>query len=94
MISREQYDALMDVMRDRKRAFQVTFKRGMAQDFVLRDLMKFCRARESTFHPDPRMHAVLEGRREVWLRIQNYLGLTEEELIAIYMRDPNKGEVK
>lgn len=47
---------------------------------VLADLAKFCRAQESTFHPDPRVHAVAEGRREVWLRIQQHLNLSEQDL--------------
>jgi hypothetical protein len=47
---------------------------------VLADLAKFCRAQESTFHPDARVHAVAEGRREVWLRIQQHLNLSDEDL--------------
>jgi len=42
---------------------------------VLADLARFCRANESTFHADPRTHALLEGRREVWLRICGFLGV-------------------
>lgn len=53
-------------------------------DAVLRDLAKFCRADQTTFHTDPRLHAVLEGRREVWLRIQHHLQLTPEQLYALY----------
>ena len=51
---------------------------------VLADLAKFCRARESTFHADPRVHALAEGRREVWLRIAQHLNLTEEDLWRAY----------
>lgn len=51
---------------------------------LLEDLAKFCRAHETTFHPDPRVNSVLEGRREVWLRIQNHLNLTQEELWKIH----------
>jgi hypothetical protein len=40
---------------------------------ALLDLAEFCRANESCFHEDPRMHAALEGRREVWLRIQEHI---------------------
>ena len=47
---------------------------------VLRDLASFCRANESTFHEDARLHAVAEGRREVWLRIQNHLNLSPADL--------------
>lgn len=51
---------------------------------LLEDLAKFCRASRSTFDPDPRVHAVLEGRREVWLRIEKHLGLNPEQLLKIY----------
>jgi len=54
---------------------------------VLKDLAKFCRANETAFHKDPRAHAVLEGRREVYLRIQNYLKLTPDQLWEIYRKD-------
>lgn len=37
---------------------------------VLTDLASFCRAHDTTFHTDERTHAMLEGRREVFLRIQ------------------------
>ncbi len=50
---------------------------------VLRDLSEFCRARKSTFHEDPRMHAVLEGRREVWLRIEEHLNLSPTDLYKL-----------
>jgi hypothetical protein len=45
------------------------------------DLRRFCRAGVSTFHPDPRVHAMLEGRREVFLRIEQFSTLTTEEII-------------
>lgn len=57
---------------------------------VLKDLAKFCRAHETSFHPDPRVHAIMEGRREVWLRIQQQLQLTDEQLWELY----GKKEIK
>lgn len=51
---------------------------------VLKDLAKFCRAHESTFHPDQRVHAQLEGRREVWLRIQESLKLSADEIFELH----------
>ena len=51
---------------------------------VLVDLAKFCRAHTSTFNPDPRIHAQLEGRREVWLRIQEAIQLSPDELLALH----------
>lgn len=63
----------------RQKAYQTIFS-GPVAEKVLTDLAQFCRANQSTFHPDPRVHALMEGRREVWLRIQNHLKLTPEQL--------------
>lgn len=71
----------------RQRAYLTTFDMTSETDKqVLSDLAKFCRAGESTFHPDPRVHAVLEGRREVWLRIQSHLKLDSETLWNLFER--------
>lgn len=70
----------------RRTAYVRTFNTGhnAYADAVLRDLAKFCRAYEPTFHDDPRLHALLEGRREVWLRIQDYARLSPDELFEKY----------
>ena len=47
---------------------------------VLEDLAKFCRAHSSTFDTDGRVHALQEGRREVFLRITEYLELPSQKL--------------
>jgi len=75
--------AFLDFLRGRKRAYQLSLS-SVAGQTVLRDLAEFCRANETCFHEDPRLHAVLEGRREVWLRIQQHLNLTSEQLYALY----------
>ncbi len=68
-------------LRDRGIAYQQTFDiKSRHANAVLKDLAKFCRAAETTYHPDARVHAALEGRREVWLRIQNHLNLSPEEI--------------
>lgn len=73
----------LDFLRIRKRDYQSTFLSPAGQA-VLRDLAKFCRANTSTWHADARGQAGLEGRREVWLRIQQHLGLPSEELLKLY----------
>ncbi len=75
----------MDRITTRKMAYVAVFdpESPTAQE-VLKDLARFCRAHKSTFHADPRVHAVAEGRREVWLRIQENLHLTEQQLLALY----------
>ena len=72
----------------KKRAYNMTFNTGnIFSRTVLKDLSKFCRADKTTFHEDARAHAVMEGRREVWLRIQNYLQLTPDELWDLYRKE-------
>ena len=83
---REAYNRLRLALNDRRFAYRNTFagQRGTAPDVVLRDLARFCRAHESTMHVDARAHAVAEGRREVWLRIQRHMNLTPDQLWALY----------
>lgn len=76
---------------DRRYAYQTTFK-GPLAEVVLKDLARFCRAHQSTFHVDPRAHAMAEGRREVWLRIQHHLKMTPDELWELYSGLPAKDE--
>lgn len=77
------YRFIQDMLSRRRTAYVATFANPMGQE-VLIDLAKFCRANESTFHVDARAHAVAEGRREVFLRIQKHLQLTDEQLWALY----------
>lgn len=57
---------------------------GPNAEAVLADLAVFCRAGESTFHDNERVQSKLDGRREVWLRIQHHLQLTETQLWQLY----------
>lgn len=75
--------ATLEFLRVRKTDYALTFMCPPGQR-VLHDLAKFCRATESCFHADPRIHAVLEGRREVWSRIAQHLNLNSEQLFVIY----------
>lgn len=79
--------AALDFLRGRKRAYQLAFGTPAGQE-VLQDLMEFCRANETCFHADPRLHAVAEGRREVYLRIQKHLDLTGQQLFEVYSGRP------
>ena len=67
----------------RQHAYTKTFQ-GPLAEVVLRDLARFCRANETTFHEDARLHAVAEGRREVWLRIANHLNMAPADLWRLY----------
>lgn len=83
---------LLDFLRTRRIAYQRTFLvEGALAPYaeeVLKDLARFCRANDTTFHKDARAHAVLEGRREVWLRIQRHLNLTDEQLYRLHAPVP------
>lgn len=70
----------------RKQSYQLTFQRSQPANLeVLADLSKFCRAEETCVVPGDRDKSlILEGRREVWLRIQQHLHLTEEQLMQLY----------
>lgn len=61
---------------------------GPVAEIVLADLARFCRAHQSTFHQDPHLASKLDGRREVWLRIQRYLEMTDEEIWAMHGAGP------
>ncbi len=76
----------IDFLRRRKQAYQLVFQWAQPADrLVLEDLAKFCRANESCVVPgDHDRTLVLEGRREAWLRIQQHLGLAEEQLLELY----------
>lgn len=76
-------DNALAFIRERKRSYQ----QGCGSEttaVMMADLARFCRADTSCFHADPRIHAALEGRREVWIRIQEHLTKSPEELLAIY----------
>jgi hypothetical protein len=76
-------ERLLEFIRHRKRDYGHAFLSPAGQA-VLADLATFCRATESCYNDDARRHAVAEGRREVWLRIQNHLHLTPEQLYIIH----------
>lgn len=84
---REILDKLRQRLGERRYAYQKIFA-GPLADTVLKDLARFCRANTSTFHEDARLHAVAEGRREVWLRIQNHLRLSPDQLWELYSGRP------
>jgi hypothetical protein len=50
---------------------------------VLQDLAEFCYAYATTFDADPREDARKQGRRDVWLRIQAHLKLSDNDLYTI-----------
>jgi hypothetical protein len=80
-------EAASNYLARRRTAYVKTFMSPLGSE-VLHDLAKFCRAHETTFHADARAHAVAEGRREVWLRIQRHLQLSDDQLWQLYGSNP------
>jgi hypothetical protein len=99
---KEAYDASVDFLRDRRKAYRLAFGHqkivirlrtaywtvfgNIAGQLVLQDLARFCRANETTMLPgaEAATPETLEGRRQVWLRIQRHLSLTPEQLFKVY----------
>lgn len=68
-------------------AYKRVFSGGGTTDdvkLVNDDLARFCRASETTHNPDARLTDMLNGRREVWLRIQDHLLLTLDDFYERY----------
>ena len=82
-------DQIKEFLTARAQAYRHTFT-GVHGEKVLVDLAAFCRASESTCNPDPRLEGILQGRREVWLRITKHLNLTEDQLVEYF--NPQGGE--
>jgi len=77
-----------DYLRGGQTAYMFVFRKDdKAVEVVLKDLAKFCRANKTCFHDDARVHAVFEGRREVFLRIMEHLNLTPDEYWDKYGRE-------
>ncbi len=77
--------AIKELFRSRSTAYKQVFKKDDKwSTIVLLDLAKFCQAHDSTYQKDERLQTVLEGRKQVWLRIQNYLQLDDEQLFNLH----------
>ena len=89
------YEKAIAFITGRTSAYRMTFRDDVPSDvFVQKDLARFCRANETCVVPgDEHATWILEGRREVWLRIQQHKNLTPEQLFGLYGGiAPNEGE--
>lgn len=73
----------MNFLFGRAGAYRAVFDGPRARE-VLVDLAKFCRAHESTADANPHIAARLDGRREVWLRIQEHIQMNNDDLWKLY----------
>ena len=71
---------MRDELLARSRAYRQTFD-GADSEVVLADLERFCHSNTTT-HVEGDSHgtAQLEGRRQVWLRIQGYRNLSDSQI--------------
>jgi hypothetical protein len=53
-------------------------------DKVFTDLLRFAKLGETFYHQDPYVRGMIEGRREVVVRIADHLNLSPDELLAKY----------
>lgn len=88
---KEMIEALRRALGGRQYAYRTVFNGPLARD-VLKDLARFCRAHESTHDANERDSILFEGRRQVWLRIQEHLQLTPEQLWTLYTGRPAQEE--
>ena len=75
----ELVDKARQFLQTRQYAYKQTFNGPLAET-VLRDLAQYGFADITTFHGDKDKMLYAEGRRSVWLRIQNHLNLSPADL--------------
>lgn len=74
---------LNPLLNQRRKAYRNTFDNPEGRR-VLADLRRFCRADRPTADVNNVYTTyLLEGRREVWLRVMSHLNLTEEDVIHL-----------
>jgi hypothetical protein len=74
----------------RKTSYQKTFNNPEGRK-VLADLRRFCRATQpSADVNNVQATYLLEGRREVWLRIMSHLQLTDEDVYNLIEDYPHE----
>lgn len=70
-------------------AYQQCFYSAAGANYVLPDLAEYTRAAEpAPIEADLFAQGRAAGRRDVWLHIQQYLNLTDQELFALYAGHP------
>ena len=90
---KEWLEAVRRALLTRRYAYQKTFDpNGVQSGAVLKDLARFCRAHESTHEANERDSLIFEGRRQVWLRIQEHLQLSPGQLWSLYSGRPSDEE--
>ena len=81
----DQVRATLDWIRGIRQDYRLTFQLNQPSNVrVLEDLALYCCATKTcVVHGDHDATLRAEGRRDVWLHLQEYLQLTEEQLWAL-----------
>jgi len=86
-LSSNAISAQQAALRARREAYNRVF-RGNAMfgdiDIVMGDLKRFCRGNGTPWDADPRVHALLTGRFEVYTRIIQHVNLSFDDLWELY----------
>lgn len=96
-VSNPAFRKVWEWLKGRKRTYVQAF-RTPAGEAVLADLASFCRACEApavlTKDGTLDVHRTMIGigRQEVWLRIQQHLQLTPEQLMLLFQGKPIRGQ--
>ena len=60
------------------------------RDIVMDDLRRFCRGDRTPWHDDDRIHALLTGRAEVYLRIVQHTSMSIDALFEVLSGDSDR----
>jgi hypothetical protein len=81
------FEKLVERLREKKKSYQGLFGNLLEAD-ALRDLAWFCHAHHTTADMTKNVNhermLILEGRRQVWLRISEMLNLEPDEIVQLY----------
>jgi hypothetical protein len=75
-------EQLRNLLLRRRGQYQATFGDDTGK-FVLGDLFHICHAGSTTYRGDPNDALVAEGKRQVWIHIQNMLHATDDEMYKL-----------
>lgn len=93
MSMREQLNRLLDKRHDYRAVFMSERKLTVSGERVLLDLARFCHSHKTTTQRsvsgqiDPIASAIAEGRRQVYLRIANFLQVSDSAIIQALERE-------
>lgn len=80
-------EAVVNALKQRQLSYRRLLAGSASPDdvkIVLEDLERFCRGNSTTYDENARTHALLTGRQEVWMRMQDCVRLDPDEYVRRY----------